>query len=77
MVVADQNYVGGMQDILNLPEVEERIVAAKSLAELAKIFAAAVRILGSDFAFHSGQRMELRGAAAGSQIDRRCHKGSF
>src|SRR5580704_17276461 len=73
MVVADQDHVSGAQDIQSLFRIEDRIIAAESLVELAKIFAAAVRILGADFAFHSGQRVELRCAAAESQIDRGCH----
>ena len=77
MVVADQDDVGGVQSILNLLGVEKRIVAAEGLAELTKIFSAAVRILGADFTLHSSQRMELSGAASGSQVDRGCHMGSF
>jgi hypothetical protein len=50
---------------------------AKGLREFAKIFPAAVRILGVDFALNSGQRVELRGAAAGSQVDCGCHKCGF
>ena len=42
VVVADQDDVGCMQSILHLLGVEERIVVAERLAELAKIFAAAV-----------------------------------
>ena len=55
VVVADEDYVGGMQRGLNLGSlVEQRVVGAKGLVELAKIFAAVVRILGADFALHSG-----------------------
>ena len=60
MVVANQDDIGGMQSFLNLLRVEKRIVVAEGVAELAKIFAAAVRILSADFTFHSGQRVELR-----------------
>src|ERR1700678_2744377 len=48
VVVADQNHVGGMQSILHLLGVKQRIVAAEGLAELAQVFAAAWRILGAD-----------------------------
>ena len=48
MVVADQNYVGRMQSVLKLFRVEKRIVAAEGLGKLAKILAAAVRILSAD-----------------------------
>ncbi len=70
VIVADQNHVGGMQSILNLLGIEQRIVAAECLVELAKIFSAAVRILGANFALHSRQRVPLRCAAAGSKIRR-------
>src|SRR5580700_1647099 len=69
MVVADQHDVGGVQSGLKLLRIEERIIVAEGLAELAKVFAAAVRILGADFSLHSGQGVELPGAAAGAQID--------
>ena len=54
VVVANEYYVGGMQRGLNLGRVEQRVVGAKGLVELAKIFAAVVRIVGADFALHSG-----------------------
>src|ERR1700683_4929663 len=74
MIVADQDHIRRMQGRVNLLGVQKRIVGAERLAELANIFAAAVRILGADLAFHSCQRVQLRGAAAGPQIDRGCHK---
>src|ERR1700685_1379785 len=55
VVVADEDDVGGVQSLLNLMRVEQRFVAAKCLVEFAKILAAVVRILGADFALHSGQ----------------------
>jgi hypothetical protein len=73
MIVADQNHIGGTYGALNLLGVEKRIIGAKSLVELAKIFAAAVRILGAYFALHSRQRVQLHCAAAGSKIRCRCH----
>src|SRR5580692_9569545 len=73
MVVTDQYDIGGVESGLKLLRIEERIVVAEGLAELTKVFAAAVRILGADFALHSGQGVELPGAAAGSQIERGCH----
>jgi hypothetical protein len=66
MVVTDQNHVGGSQCIVHLLRVENGIVATEGLVELAEIFPAAVRILGTDFALHAGQRVKLRDAAAGS-----------
>jgi hypothetical protein len=62
-----------VQRILNLLAIQDRIVGSKGFGELAKIFAAAVRILGADLAFHSGQRVQLRYASPRSQIGRRCH----
>ena len=41
VVVADQDHVGGVQGIVKLLGIENRIVVAKRLAELANIFAAA------------------------------------
>ena len=66
VVVTDQNHVGGVQSILNLLRVENRIVAAEGLVELAQIFTAAVRVLRTDFALDSRQRVKLRYAATGS-----------
>ncbi len=77
MVVADQDNVGRVQRSLHCLGVEQRIIAAESLIELAQILAAVVRILSADFALHSGQRVQLRDAPAGSQICRGCHKVSF
>src|ERR1700680_297224 len=74
VVVTNQDNVGGMQSILNLLRVQQRSVAAEGLTVLAQILTPAVRILGADFALYSGQRMELSGAAPGSQIGRGCHK---
>ena len=68
VVVADQDDIGGAQSFLHLLGIEQRIVAAKCLVEFAKIFSAVVRILGADFALHSRQRVQLRCAAAGSEI---------
>ena len=63
MVIANQDHIGGLQGVLNLLTVQKRIVVAESLRELSKIFAAAVRILGADFTFHSLQRVKFRRAA--------------
>jgi hypothetical protein len=63
MIVTHQNHVGGPQGIVKLFAIQKRIVVAEGLGELAKIFAAAVRILGADFALYSRQRMTFRCAA--------------
>jgi hypothetical protein len=68
MVVADEDDIGAAQSALDLFGVEQGIVVAKRLVELAQIFAAAVRVESVDFAFHFGQRAQLRGAAAGAKI---------
>ncbi len=69
VVVADQDHVGRTQGALNfLLGIENRIVVAECLVELAKISATVVRILGADFALHSRQRVQLGCTAAGSQI---------
>ena len=73
VVVAHQHNVGGMKRILNLGGVEQRIVAKIGLVEFTQIFAATIRILGTDFALHSHQRMQLGGAAAGSEIGGASH----
>ena len=65
MIVAHQNHVGGADSVLNLLGVEQRFIAAEGLVELAQIFTAVVRILGSNLSLHSGQRVQLRGATAG------------
>ena len=77
MVVADEDHVRGVQSALNLLRIEQRIVVAERLIEFAKIFAAAVRILGADFALDPSQRVQLRGAAAGSKIRGGRHTISF
>ncbi len=64
MVVTDQDNVSRAHGILNLLGIKQRIVAAKGLIELAKIFSPAMRILGADLALHSRQRVQLRCAAA-------------
>ena len=68
VIVTDQDHVGGVQRVLNLAGVEQEFVAAICLIEFAKIFAAAVRILSTDFTLHSRQRVQLGSAAAGSKI---------
>jgi len=55
VIIADKDYVGGVQCSLKLGGIEQCIVAAKSLIKLAKIFAAAVGILRADFPFHAGE----------------------
>src|SRR5579862_10001886 len=70
MVIAHEHDICGMKRVLQLPGIKQRIVVTKRLAELAQIFAPAVRILGADFALHSGQRVELPSAATRSQICR-------
>jgi hypothetical protein len=74
VVVADKNHVGLSQSGLNLFGVQQRVVVAKSLIKLAEIFTAAMRILGADFALHSGQRVPFGGAAAVSEIRGRGHQ---
>ena len=74
VVVADKNYIGLSESGLNLFGVQQRVVIAKSLIKLAKIFTAAVRILGADFTLHSGQRVPFGGAAAVSEIRGRGHQ---
>ena len=64
------------QRVVQLSGIENGFVAAKSLVEFAKIFAAVMRILRADFALDSRQRVKLRGAAARSKIGGRCHSFS-
>jgi hypothetical protein len=54
VIVADENHVGCMQSLAKLVAIEERIVLAEGLGELAQILAAAIRILSADFAFDHG-----------------------
>src|SRR5258708_7580034 len=77
MIVADKDDVRSLNCILNLLRIEYGIVVAEGLIELAKIFAAAMRILGADLTRHPHQRSQLSCPSAVSQIRRGCHKFSF
>jgi flavin prenyltransferase len=73
VIVADQNNIGRTNGVVKLFGVEQRFVAVEGFGEFAKIFATVMRILSADFALHSRQRVQLGGAAAGSEICGRCH----
>src|SRR5580765_7520638 len=68
VVVSDENDVSRIDSGLNLLGIEYRLVVTICFVEFTQVFAAVVRILGADFALHSRQRVQLRGAAAGSKI---------
>src|SRR5258708_38959728 len=77
LIVADKDDVRSLQCILNLLRIGHRIVVAEGLIELAKIFAAAMRILTADLTLPPHQRSQLSCASAISKIRRGCHNVSF
>jgi len=57
MVVADQDDIGAAQRSLNFITAQDRLVRPECPVEFAKIFPAALRILRTDLALHSRQRV--------------------
>ena len=57
--------------------VEDGLIGAVSLGEVPKIFATSVMILSPDLTFDTGQRVELRRTASGSQASGGCHGSSL
>ena len=63
MVVADEHDSGFDNFLAYLIGREDPLVGAVGIAEVAKIFASDCGIVGANFAFHAGKRVELSYAA--------------
>src|SRR5215467_4005396 len=60
VIVANQHQVGALDFFVNLIEFDNGLIGAVCLTEIPQILAAAVGVIGADFAFYTLQRMQLR-----------------
>ena len=77
MIIANQQNIGAVHERVELLPIENGLIGAVSLGEVPKIFATSVMILSPDLTFDTGQRVELRRTASGSQASGGCHGSSL
>ena len=60
MIITDQNQISSANGLMHLGGIENRLIRAVRRAEVFKILSPPVGIVGTDLAFYTLQRMQLR-----------------